>query len=99
MDDDLIGWKQSFMTYISLELVIEGFTNLLQKMKLRIQQGSPIYPIRFRIYISGVFSIIEKQFHHVTYMSFINDFDILAANRSINKIAKTFEKVRWIPIE
>ena len=60
IDDDLIGWTQSFLTDRSVELVIDGFTNSRQKVESGISQGSPVSPILFLIYISGVFSIIEE---------------------------------------
>ena len=99
IDDDLIGWTQSFLTDRSVELVIDGFTNSRQKVELGIPQGSPVSPILFLIYISGVFSIIEEQLPHVTCVSFIDDLGFLTADRSISKIAKTLEKVGRIALE
>lgn len=34
IDDDLIGWTQSFLTDRSAKLVIDGFTNARQKIEL-----------------------------------------------------------------
>ncbi len=82
-----------------MELFIDGFTNVRQKVGSEIPQGSPVSPILFLIYISGVFSIVEKQLPHVTCMSFIDDLGFITADRSINRIAKTLEKVRQIVLE
>ena len=68
-------------------------------MESGIPQGSPVSPILFLIYISGVFSIIEEQLPHVTCVSFIDDLGFLTADRSISKIAKTLEKVGRIALE
>lgn len=40
IDDDLIGWTQSFFTDRSVELVIDGFTNPKQKIESEIPQDS-----------------------------------------------------------
>ena len=61
INDYLIGWTQSFLTDRLVELVINGFTNSKQKVESGILQGSPVSPILFLIYISGVFPIIEEQ--------------------------------------
>lgn len=60
IDDDLIGWTQSFLTDRSVEIVINGCTNEKQKIESGIPQGSPVSPILFLIYISDVFSMVEK---------------------------------------
>ena len=99
IDDDLIGWTKSFLTDRSVELVIDGFTNPRQKVESGIPQGSPVSPILFLIYISGVFSIIEEQLPHVTCVSFVDDLGFLTADRSISKIAKTLQKVGRIALE
>ena len=99
IDDDLIGWTKSFLTDRSVELVIDGFTNPRQEVESGIPQGSPVSPILFLIYISGVFSIIEDQLPQITCLSFIDDLGFLTADRSVSKIAKTLEKVGQIALE
>ena len=99
IDDDLIGWTKSFLTNRSVELVIDGFTNPRQKVESGIPQGSPVSPILFLIYISGVFSKIEEQLPDITCFFFIDDLGFLIADRSISKIAKTLEKVGQIALE
>ena len=82
-----------------MKLVIDRFTNSRQKVESGISQGLPVSLILFFIYINGVFFIIEKQLPHVICMSFIDDLGFLIADRSINKIAKTLEKVRRIALK
>ena len=99
IDNDLISWTQSFLTDRSVELVIDGFTNPRQKVESGIPQGSPVSPILFLIYISGVFSVVEKQLPNVTCVSFVDDLGFITADQSLNKIAKTLEKAGRIVLE
>ena len=61
IDDDLIGWTQSFLTDRWVELVIDGHINPKCKVETGILQRSPISPILFLIYISRVFLEIESR--------------------------------------
>ena len=99
IDNDLIGWTKSFLTDRSVELVIDGYTNSRQRVESGIPQGSPVSPILFLIYISGVFSMIEDQLPYFICLSFINNLGFLTADQSVSKIAKILEKVGWIAIE
>ena len=45
IDDDLIGWTQSFLTDRWVELVIDGHINPKCKVETGIPQGSPVSPI------------------------------------------------------
>jgi retron-type reverse transcriptase len=54
------------------------------------QQGSPISPILFAIYISGFFDHIEEKIP-VTTLSFADDIGIIAVESSIRDTTKTLE--------
>lgn len=99
IDDNLIGWTQSFLTDRSVELVIDGFTNPRQKVESGIPQGLPVSQILFLIYISGVFFVVEEHLPNVTCVSFVDDLGFITADRSISKIAKTLEKAGNIVLE
>ena len=99
IDNDLIGWIQSFLMRRCVELVIDGFTNLKQKIEIGILQGSHVSPILFFIYISGVFSVIEIKLPDITYVSFVDDLIFLTSDRSIKKMAIFLEQVEKIALE
>lgn len=73
--------------------MIDGFTNPKQIIEIRISQGSPVSPILFLIYISGVFSTVEAKLPNITYVSFVDNLAFLTSDHSINKVAKLLEKV------
>ena len=92
IDDDLIGWTQSFLTDRWVELVIDGYINPSCKVETGIPQGLPVSPILFLIYISGVFLEMESRLPQVTCLSFMDDLGFLAAGNSAIDIKKTLEK-------
>lgn len=50
IDNDLIGWTQSFLTDRRVEIVIDGHINAEKDAETSIPHGSPISPILFLIY-------------------------------------------------
>ena len=77
IDNDLIGWTQSFLTDRWVELVTDGYTNPTQKVETGTPQGSPVSPILSFIYISGMFSQIEEKLPDITCVSFVDDLGFL----------------------
>ena len=99
IDDDLISWMQLFLTDRGVKLVIDGYTNPKQKIETGIPQGSPVSPILFIIYISGMFSQIEERLPGVTCVSFVDDLGFLTSGRSISIVGKLLEKAGKIALE
>ena len=99
IDDDLIGWTKSFLTDRWVELIIDGYINAKQKVETGIPQGSPVSPILFLIYISGVFSQIESRLPQVTCLSFMDDLGFLTAGHSVWEITKTLEEAGKIALD
>lgn len=99
IDNDPIGWTQSFLTDRLVELVIDGFTNPKQKVETGIPQGSLVSPILFLIYISGVFSTVEKRLHNFICVSFVDGLGFITSDCSINKVTRLLEKKGKITLE
>ena len=62
IDGDLVGWTQSFMADRRVELMIDGHINPEVAVNIGILQSSPVSPILFLIYISGIFEEVEEKF-------------------------------------
>ena len=92
IDNDLIGWTQSFLTDRKVEIVIDGHIHQEKRAETGIPQGSPVSPILFLIYISGVFEAIKKPVPEIMLLSFMDDLSFLASGNSIQEVATTLEK-------
>ena len=60
VDGSLISWIASFLTDRRLQLIIDGHKCNEIKLDSGIPQGSPVSPILFAIYLSGVFETGKK---------------------------------------
>jgi len=59
-DGDLIRWVQSFLGDRWVQLQIDNTQYRAQPINSGAPQGSPVSPIMFIIYLSGVFDAIER---------------------------------------
>lgn len=100
IDNDLIGWTQSFLTDRKVGIVIDGHINPEKDVETGIPQGSPVSPVLFLIYISGVFDAVTAKSPETVSVSFMDDLGFLASGNSIQEVANCLEKtgeavLRW----
>ena len=93
VDGNLVTWTGSFLTDWKVQLVIDGHDNKEREIETGIPQGSPVSPILFLIYISGVFDKISKTSPLVMFLSFVDDLGFLASENSVTEIVRSLEKV------
>ena len=59
MDGDLIWWTESFLSEMTVEMIIEGNAIERHPVEAGVPQGSPVSPILFAIYTSGLIQLVE----------------------------------------
>ena len=93
---DLIRWTLSFLTDRKIQLVIDGHTNRERDIETGIPQGSPVSPILFLVYISGVFEKVSVSYPAITSLSFVDDLGFIASGYSVKELAKTLGQVATV---
>ncbi len=81
-----------------MELVIDRFINLKNKVKTKIPQRSPVSPNFFLIYINGLFLEIETRLPQITCLFFVDNLAFLAAGQSVLQIKKILKKAGEITL-
>ncbi len=99
VNGDLVFWTDSFLTDRKVQLVINRHDNPEREIKTGIPQGSPVSPILFLIYISGVFNKVSEISPWVTSLSFVDDLGFIASGSSVKEIVEALEKVAKEVIE
>jgi len=59
MDGDLIHWTASFLLERTVEMIIEGNAMERDRVEAGVPQASPVSPILFAIYTSGLIKWVE----------------------------------------
>ena len=72
MEPDICRWVESFMTDRNVRIVIDGTEGQDRAVETGIPQGSPVSPILFAVYISGVFKEVERK-TGAEGLSFVDD--------------------------
>ena len=72
MDGDLVRWTASFLSERTAEMVIEGNVMERHPVEEGIPQGSPVSPILFAIYTSGLRLSGEERVAGIDGLSFVN---------------------------
>ena len=99
LDGDLIRWVQSFLTDRHVQLNIDNTQCPVHSVNSGVPQGSPVSPILFLIYLSGVFDVIERSVPGVRPISFADDMGLLAPGRSVEDVCRKLQEAARIAIE
>src|SRR6266511_455938 len=84
----LCSWINSFLVDRKIQLAFDNGTNIKTDIQIGIPQNSPISPILFLIYIRNLFQDLESR-----DMSYINNIDLVASSKSIEKNCKILKEV------
>lgn len=92
IDGDLVCWVWSFLANCKVQLVIDGHQGLEHPINSGVPQGSPVSPILFVIYISGVFQAIETAVPGVRALSFADDIGLIALGSSVDLVCRQLQQ-------
>jgi len=73
LEPDLIRWTHNFMTGRNVKLVLDCEAGDVSPIDTGIPQGSPVAPILFATYLSGIFDEVERAVLDVQGLSFADD--------------------------
>ena len=72
--------------------MLDDFLCSEQQTNSELSQGSPVSPILFVIYISGVFESIEREVSEACALFFANDIGIVASGSSVKQVCDRLQK-------
>jgi hypothetical protein len=91
IDGDLIRWTASFLSDQTVEMVIEGNVMERRPEEAGIPQGSPVSPILFAIYTSGLVKWVEERLSGIEGLSFVDDVGWMATGSDVSQVVRKLE--------
>ena len=98
IDGDLICWSQSFMTDQRLQLVVDGFKCEEKLVDTGVPQESPVSPILFAIYLSGIFKAVEEAVPTKS-LFFVDDLGFMVSAESVSQACERLQQTEEVTIE
>jgi len=96
---DLIRWTHSFMPERQVQLVLDGRTGEPSQVDTGIPQGSPVAPILFVTYLSGIFDEVETAVPGIRGLSFVDDISWWAEGNDDGEVASKLLEAATVAIE
>jgi len=92
VEADLVRWTLSFMTERRVRLVLDGKEGEAHEVQTDIPQGSPVAPILFITYLSGIFEEVERRCEGVKALSFADDIAWWADGATEEEVAERLSR-------
>jgi len=73
MDGNLVRWTESVLSERTVEMIIEGNAMDRNPVEAGVPQGSPVSPILFAIYTSGLIKWVEVYVSEAEGLSVVDD--------------------------
>jgi hypothetical protein len=91
IDRDLIQSAVSFLSNQTIEMIIEG--NVMQRcpVEAEIPQGSPVFPILFAMYTSGLIKLVDNRVSGIDGLPSVDDVGWIATGSDISQVVKKHE--------
>ncbi|ODM14581.1 hypothetical protein SI65_09926 [Aspergillus cristatus] len=97
----LVGalFLDSFLTDRWVQLQIDNTQCPAHPINSGVPQGSPVSPILFIIYLSGVFETIKRSVTGIQSLSFADDIVLLASGYSVKEVCDRLQEAARVAIE
>jgi len=93
IEPDLIRWTSSFISDRQVKLVLDGKTGEVNPVDTGIPQGSPVAPILFTTYLSGIFDEVEAAVPGIQGLSFVDNISWWADGADSTAVAAKLSAV------
>jgi hypothetical protein len=88
IEPNLIPWVGSFMENRRIRMVVDGCELAERDIQTGIPQGSPVSPILFAIYLSGVFTAVESSVEGAQGLSFADDVAWMITGKDVGEVTR-----------
>jgi hypothetical protein len=92
MDGDLIRWTESILSERTVELIIEGNAMQRHPVEAVVPQGSPVSPILFAIYTSGLIKWVKEYVSEAKGLFFVDHRGWVANRSDVNHVLSILER-------
>jgi hypothetical protein len=99
IDGDLIRWTARFLSDWTVQMVIEGNVMERRPVEAGIPQGSPVSPILFASYSSGVIKWVEERVSRTEGFSCVHDVGWIATGSDVSQLVRKLESCAWESID
>ena len=91
MDGDLVRWTESFLLERMVEMIIEGNAMDRHPVEAGVPQDSPVSPVLFAIYTSGLIKWVEQYVSEAEELSLVDDLGWVATGSDVNHVVSILE--------
>jgi len=100
MDGDVMRWTESFPSVRPLEMIIEGNAMQRHPVEAGVLQCSPVSPILFANYTSGLIKWIKEYVSEAEGISIVDDLGWVATRSNVNQVVTILERcagksIKW----
>jgi hypothetical protein len=99
LEPDLIRWTDSFISDRQIKLVLDGETGDVSPVDTGIPQGSPVAPILFVTYLSGIFDVVERAVPGIKGLSFADDIAWWARGKNEEEVATKLAEAAAVSLD
>lgn len=81
------------MSERKVSLLVDGHQCKTVEVGTRVPQESPVLPIVFLVYQSGIFNVVKEELEECMYMSFADNYGLLVIEHVVAQLCERLERV------